>query len=122
MIYHSATKENWELARKNGFYTVPSLQKDGFIHCSLLEQLVAITNLVYEKRDDIVILVIDEAKVDAKIVLEDLKQHGRFPHVYGRIPISAITGTYSMLVDENPNSKVNFKLPPDLVLPPLLLN
>lgn len=122
MIYHSATKKDWEHAQNVGYFTSPSLPKDGFIHCSLLEQLVAITNLVYEKRDDIVILEIDETKLNSKVILEDLKQHGRFPHIYGTIDLKSVNRTYPMLTDENPQSKVHFKLPPELIAAPERLN
>ena len=39
IIYHITTKHNWEIAIANNFYEAPSLQIEGFIHCSTKEQV-----------------------------------------------------------------------------------
>jgi len=114
MIYHSITTADWTLALKNGVYSPASIEKQGFIHCSMLDQLVSITNLVFSARPDLIILEIDEKKVTAKVVHEDLKGHGRFPHIYGALNLDAVVKTYPMLTDSNPESKVAFTLPPEL--------
>lgn len=114
MIFHSITKTDWAKAKANALYSPESLTKEGFIHCSSQDQLVAITNLVFSKRDDILILEIDAQKVTSKVLLEDLKGHGRFPHIYGPLNLDAVVNVHAMEVDDNPNSKVSFKLPPAL--------
>ena len=34
IIYHITSVNQWENALEQGFYTDPSLQSEGFIHCS----------------------------------------------------------------------------------------
>jgi uncharacterized protein (DUF952 family) len=34
MIYHITTNAEWQNAQTKGEYTAPSLQTEGFIHCS----------------------------------------------------------------------------------------
>ena len=39
IIYHIATKKDWEQAVRDGNYVHPSLREEGFIHCSLDQQV-----------------------------------------------------------------------------------
>jgi uncharacterized protein (DUF952 family) len=39
MIYHITSKQEWVSAQEQGEYTAPSLQTEGFIHCSTAAQV-----------------------------------------------------------------------------------
>ena len=43
-IFHITTREAWRQAVAVGRYTAPSLDKEGFIHCSTHEQVVETAN------------------------------------------------------------------------------
>ncbi len=63
----------------------------GFIHCSFAEQLDATRRRFYAGRDDVVVLRIDPALLDAEVRVEDLHGTGEsFPHVYGPIRLDAV--------------------------------
>lgn len=94
-LYHIALPTDWENARKTGTYTTSTrgvtLAHEGFVHCSRRHQVEATANRFYGDIDEVVLLTIDEAALDAAVVDEDLYGTGEnFPHVYGPIPVSAV--------------------------------
>ncbi|WP_020524320.1 DUF952 domain-containing protein [Catelliglobosispora koreensis] len=98
MIYHIALPGDWMAAQAEGVYTVStrgrSLATEGFIHASdSLEQVEAVRQFVYDDLEDLLLLEIDESKVDSPIVREiPPGADQEFPHIYGPLPLSAVTG------------------------------
>lgn len=94
-LLHLAVGEEWERARGAGSYersTIDaSLQEEGFIHCSFPHQVQATADRYYRGRNDIVLLRIDPARLGADVVVEEASSGERFPHVYGPIPVEAVT-------------------------------
>ena len=93
-LLHLAVAAEWERARSAGAYersTIDtSLEEEGFIHCSFPHQVQATADRYYRGRDDIVLLRVDPARVDAEVVVEESSSGERFPHVYGPIPVAAV--------------------------------
>lgn len=93
-VLHMAPELAWRQAADQGSdanYRDPSLDAEGFIHCSTAEQLLIPANERFAGRDDLVILVIDLTKVPSKTVFEDCYESGHaFPHIYGPIPVAAV--------------------------------
>ncbi|MCO8127339.1 DUF952 domain-containing protein [Acidimicrobiia bacterium EGI L10123] len=94
-LLHLAVAGEWERARARGSYqrsTIDtSLEEEGFIHCSFPEQVQATADRYYRGRDDIVLLRIDPDRLDVDVVVEEARSGERFPHVYGPIPVDAVT-------------------------------
>ena len=90
MIYHITHKEAWNEAKKKGFYSIESLEKAGFIHCSSKSQVVPVANRLFKEQKNLVLLCIDENKLKSKVIFEDLHGHGTFPHIYGQINLGAV--------------------------------
>ena len=91
LIYHILQKQQLEKVKLTGFYEPESLQKEGFIHCSTKEQVLATANRKYLNQKDLMLLVIDTGKVDAKIVTEDTSGRGeKHPHIYGKLSWGAV--------------------------------
>jgi len=91
MIYHIAHKKDWQAALSNDTYQTDSLETEGFIHCSPKEKIFEIANNFYKGQNGLVLLVIDESKVKAKIIREDLYNHNfEFPHIYGELNLDAV--------------------------------
>src|ERR1700675_3398384 len=67
VIYHIATVADWEQALEDGEYTTSSrgrtLAEEGFIHASTAGQVVWVANSYYPGMSDLLLLVIDTAKV-----------------------------------------------------------
>ncbi len=94
-LFHLAVAAEWERARARGTYersTIDtSLEEEGFIHCSFPEQVQATADRYYRGRDDIVLLRIDPDRLGVEVVVEEARSGERFPHVYGPIPVEAVT-------------------------------
>lgn len=98
-ILHLALRGEWEAAvARGGPYdrsTIGvSLAEEGYIHCSFPEQVAETAERYYAGRDDVIVLVVDPARVGADVRIEDLAGSGvEFPHVYGPIPLDAVVET-----------------------------
>ena len=91
IIYHVTTGEEWNTAKKKGFYESASLKQEGFIHCSQEEQVAAVLERYFAGKTGIVKLVIDTDKLTAKYVFEwSPSTKDTFPHVYGPVNIDAV--------------------------------
>lgn len=101
-IYHLVRKNNWERSVTNGTYTPASLAKEGFIHCSTKEQVLATANRRFAGATDLLLLVIDMGKVPTNIVFEDLRGIGeKHPHIYGPLPLSAVHAVLPIVPDKD---------------------
>ncbi|MFJ9820513.1 DUF952 domain-containing protein [Streptomyces sp. NPDC101151] len=97
-IVHITERPLWEAARERGVYEVSTrgrtLQEEGFIHFSTREQLPRIAAFLYgdyEGPDELVVLVVDPARLDVPLKYDAMPPHGEeFPHVYGPVPVEAV--------------------------------
>lgn len=90
-IYHITKIEDWEKAKQSGMYTAPSLEKEGFIHCSLVHQIPPVANFNFRGQQGLVLLEIDESKLLHKVKFEDLYGEGKdYPHLYGPLNVEAV--------------------------------
>ncbi len=95
-IYHLALASEWREATEAGrsyqrSTLGRSLHQEGFIHCSFARQVQAIADRIYRGREDVVLLTIDPARVEADVRVENLEGGDElFPHVYGALPLDAV--------------------------------
>jgi uncharacterized protein (DUF952 family) len=97
-ILHLTERSLWEAARARGTYEMSTrgrtLQEEGFIHCSTRAQLPRVASFLYgsyDGPDELVVLVVDPARLDAPLKYEAPEPGGEeFPHVYGPIPVAAV--------------------------------
>ena len=114
-IFHITTRQGWGNAVKNGAYFNPSLETEGFIHCSQRSQIVNVGNLFYQGKSGLILLVIDPDLLTAPLkyekpnVMEDLLSEP-FPHIYGPVNVEAVKETIDFPCDKNGR----FSLPPKL--------
>ena len=91
IVYHVTTKAEWNKAQQNGFYEAPSLEAEGFIHCSQEHQVAGVLERYFEGQTDLVKLVIDTDKLSSKFVFDwSPSMADTFPHVYGPINMDAV--------------------------------
>ena len=91
MIYHVVKQPDWEKAVEQGFYEAPSLATEGFIHASKKEQVEGVIERYYTNQTDLLILHIDEGKLEAVHIFEMAPSvNEEFPHIYGRINLDAV--------------------------------
>ena len=87
LIFHITTAPEWEAARRDGAYRAPSLDTEGFIHCSLPTQVNHVADWFYRDVPDLVLLCIEPAELTSELRWEPSADAfaGEFPHVYGPI-------------------------------------
>ena len=113
IILHIANRDEWNKSSSSEYYKSPSLNTDGFIHCSTFSQTVETANQFYANQKNLVLLCIDTEKVEAKVKFEGPACDGDesinllFPHIYGPLNISAVTAIF----DFSPNEDGTFNLP-----------
>jgi uncharacterized protein (DUF952 family) len=112
LIFHITTHDHWQTAQGRGIYHSPSLEQEGFIHCSKRSQILNVANRRYHGQRGLVLLCISPLKVDAAIRHEaatDTNGGGRerFPHIYGELNLDAVVD----VVDFPPRPDGSFALP-----------
>lgn len=100
LIWHITALSAWEAAVRDGAYAQSTRGRDldrvGFVHACWPEQVSMVAKRVYPDRpDDLVILEIDVARVEAAGIAVDIEAdddgRGRgYPHVKGPLPIGAV--------------------------------
>lgn len=98
MIYHIAKRRIWEAAQRLGDYRQSTrdltLEQEGYIHASHAGQVAGIANAFFAGDDDLVVLVIDEARVRAEVREEPVPgMEQTFPHIYGPLNLDAVVET-----------------------------
>lgn len=111
MIYHITTQTAWAEAQAIGFYEGDTLKTQGFIHCSKANQVLGVANARFGGREDLVLLGIDEAELDAECRYENLEGGMHlFPHIYGALQLTAVQQVFPF----PPRADGSFTLPPDV--------
>jgi uncharacterized protein (DUF952 family) len=110
-ILHIASRDDWQGAQANGSYAADTLATEGFIHCSTPAQVLGPANALFRGRDELVLLVIDPARVGAEIKYEGVPGGEQFPHVYGPIDLNAVV----RVVPFPAGPDGTFRLPAELV-------
>ena len=89
LILHIVPAVHWADVKDN--YSAPSLEREGFIHCSLPEQVIRPANALFRGQANLLLLCLDVRKLKPDVIYEDCYEAGeKFPHVYGPINLSAV--------------------------------
>jgi uncharacterized protein (DUF952 family) len=96
-VFHLALASEWATALETGSYTTStlgrSLADEGFIHASRADQWTGVRDRFYAGvTEPLVLLHIDTDLLDVPVVEEPPAPGARetFPHIYGRLPVSAV--------------------------------
>lgn len=101
-IYHITEEKAWQDALLKGFYFPNDYAKDGFIHCSLDCQVLAVAEKHFKQTPDLLLLKIDTHQVLSPVVFENLEGgEESYPHIYGALPVSAVVGCLPLTKDHN---------------------
>lgn len=106
-LLHITSVDQWASSRDAGAHVDPSLDREGFIHCSSAAQIVGTANRFFAGRRDLLLLRIDADKLTAPLIYEDTYGHGAFPHLYGALNLDAVID----VVPFPPSNDGSFELP-----------
>jgi uncharacterized protein (DUF952 family) len=91
IIYHLTSAEDWSAAKEKESYTAPSLETEGFIHCSKAEQVAGVLQRYFAGKNNLVKLTIDTDKLTAPLRYDLAPSiNEEFPHIYGPINLDAV--------------------------------
>lgn len=112
VVFHIATRAEWERALAAGVYRTGSLDTEGFIHGSTAEQVAGTANRLFAGRTDLVLLFIDAERLTAALRYEPVADPSGavFPHVFGPIDLAAVFEVVAL----EPGADGRFDLHPDL--------
>lgn len=97
-LFHVALASDWAKAQQVGEYRVSTLGRTldevGFVHASYRGQVAGVLAAFYSGvREPLLLLAIDPARLGCEVRAEEAVPGGeRFPHIYGPIPVAAVTG------------------------------
>jgi uncharacterized protein (DUF952 family) len=102
-LLHICGRQAWEMALAAGEYRPPSLEKEGFIHCSLEQQILEVANQFYRGIPGLVLLWIDASRLKSKILFERPLDSSSelFPHIYGALNLDAVTSVVDFPTQED---------------------
>jgi len=90
LIYHVVLPETWEKLKDEFEYEAKSLKVEGFIHCSYKYQLEKVIEKYFSKARKVIILTINPHRLNVRVVVERSTDGDFYPHVYGKINLSAV--------------------------------
>ncbi|NUR69220.1 MAG: DUF952 domain-containing protein [Hamadaea sp.] len=95
-IYKLLRPAEWaEFQAAGQFDGTPFDHESGFIHCSSREQVQTTALRVFGPRTPLVVLAVSEEDLGGTVKWELAPGRGEaFPHIYGTLPLSAVTGAF----------------------------
>lgn len=116
MIFHLTSRDEWQAAQQRGEYRAASLESEGFIHTSTVEQVMHVANAFYRGRRGLVLLAIDETTLRSEVRWEapagppadGITASDLFPHIYGPLDLAAVV----RVLDYPPGPAGDFPRPP----------
>ena len=101
ITYHISPLERWQQTPAEGPYTAPSLEAEGFIHCTTgADEMVATAERFYrDVEGPFVVLTVELDAIGVPWRYDTPAE--RFPHIYGPIPRSAIRRVVPIPRDED---------------------
>ena len=107
-IVKIAKGQDWNAAQSTGSYKPSSLETEGFIHCSILEEVAGVANYHYLGEADLLLLYVDTERVVSEIRYETAGGEDiLWPHIYGPLNLDAVYET----VDFVPDAEGRFSQP-----------
>ena len=100
LIYHCCPRAAWDEAQGLGEYVGSADDtRDGFIHFSTFAQVRTSTAKHRAGQAGLVLLVVRSAKLGAALKWEPSRGDMHFPHLYGALPIDAVTQAIDLPLD-----------------------
>lgn len=99
IIYHLASKSEWEPARTQPEYRPESLALEGFIHCSKDQaQVLAVANRLYAGRSDLLVLEVETDRLTSPLKHEASRSGEVYPHIYGPLNTDGVVAVLYLAV------------------------
>lgn len=112
IITHIIKKSDWDMYKDKTYIKTNTLEEEGFVHCSNIEQVCEVANSLFKGDKNLLLLFIDSSKLINRVVWEDLYNlNEEYPHIYGMINTTSVVGIY----DFSPNIDGYFEFSKEVV-------
>ena len=102
MILHCMKKSTWETRKNKEYWGKRNIDAEGFIHCSTIEYFWRVAPNFADAEEELVLICIDENKLEAGVRYEDGDNCGReYPHAYGMINNDAVMTVLPFIKDKD---------------------
>lgn len=92
VAYKIIDAAEWRQATAEGAYGGSAVDlADGYIHLSTADQLEETARRHYVGREDLMLLAVDLTALGDTVVWEPSRGGALFPHIYGPLPVRAVT-------------------------------
>ena len=92
--------DEWTAAKTVGAYAGSAVDlADGYIHLSTGDQLAETVRKHYAGRENLLLLTVDLTALGDMLVWEPSRGGALFPHIYGPLPVEAVTATRAFAVE-----------------------
>ena len=111
-IYKILTEDEWSQAFTIGYVETALDKEDGFIHFSTSKQLPLTLKLYFKDSKKLILLQVDEEKIQDKIIYEESNSNdrvGKFPHLYDKFNINAVLNKWNI-------TREAFSLPKEVLI------
>jgi len=100
IIYKILRQAEWaELQQDGNFAGSVHDKRDGFIHMSTAAQLEGTLDKHYTQGDVVILVAVRLADIEISVKWEVSRGGAEFPHIYGRLPLSAVTQYWPLSPD-----------------------
>jgi uncharacterized protein (DUF952 family) len=97
LIYKILLPDEWAAFEAAGYFDgSPFDHESGFIHCSSRAQVADTAMRVFPDEPALVVAAVDTTALGDSVRWEDAPSDGRFPHIYARLPLSAVSAVYKV--------------------------
>jgi uncharacterized protein (DUF952 family) len=98
IAYKILTKPEFDSFLRDGSFIGSAADlADGFIHMSTASQLEGTLSRHYQGRTDLTLAAVDLAALGNSVRWEESRGGQKFPHVYGTLPMAAVTAVGPVL-------------------------
>lgn len=100
VIYRIISESDWQAAQAAGAFTGTAHDiRDGFIHFSTARQAAETAAKHYAGKTDLLLLYVRDMDVEASLKWEVSRNDELFPHLYGPLPVSAVSRVETLPLD-----------------------
>jgi uncharacterized protein (DUF952 family) len=90
MIYHITPTEIWNDQSSQTHFAPLDFTKEGFVHCCTDGQVKGVLERYFKGVTNLLMLHINESKLDYPVRYEGVRGAEEFPHIYGSINKTAV--------------------------------
>ena len=101
-IYKVVSRQQWLEAEASGVFRGSGVDiQDGFIHLSAADQVVETVAKHFAGQDDLLLISVDAEALGDALKWEASRGGALFPHIYGDLPMSAVTQTEPLALGQD---------------------